>query len=192
MKETKQLSSHQFPEVYKSLGIDINKLGCIMLDVEFPQLSLFSKYKNIFYKAKEKERFWINGLVCLENAHITLLYGLLESGEKLKPYADKVLNDWDLKEIEIQDINYFNSPFQDEEYYCIVADIKLTSELMEGHQRLEFLPHINTFAGYKAHVTIAYIKKDKSILDMFINDLRKDLIRAKLKVQTLNYGIRKK
>ena len=30
---TKQLNSHQFEQVYKDLGIDLDELGCIMADV---------------------------------------------------------------------------------------------------------------------------------------------------------------
>lgn len=30
----KQLSAHQFEEVYKWLGLNLSKLGCLMLDLE--------------------------------------------------------------------------------------------------------------------------------------------------------------
>jgi hypothetical protein len=66
-----------------------------------------------------------------------------------------------LADVEIDHVSYFDSPYPDEPYYCIVAHIKVTPELLEGHQRLEFLPHINTFAGYKPHMTVAYIRKDQ-------------------------------
>lgn len=72
-------------------------------------------------------------------------------------------------------------------YYCVVAHIKVTQELMEGHERLEFLPHINTFNGYKPHVTIAYVKKDEVLRDGVIA-LFKGIVGKKLRVESINFS----
>ena len=193
-----QLKSHDFAEVYKWLGINVNKLGCVMLDLEplsvdhwLGQNSATSYiYSLPLHKSQNKERFWIDGWVAKDVPHLTLLYGLLEEGKNYAPHVEKVLSNWKLNEVEIEDISYFPSPYADEQYWCIVAHIKVTPELLEGHQRLEFLPHINTFAGYKPHMTLCYIKKvDEQQRDHFIEDFRKEWKGKKLKVKDeINLG----
>lgn len=159
----KQLNSHNFKEIYKGLGLNLNTLGCVMLDVE-PLDNMYSiaveGAESVLYYAKDKSRFWINGWVCDKTAHVTLLYGLLETAKNYEWHIEQVMQGWELPEVEIESIGYFDSPYEDEPYYCLVAHIKVTDKLLEGHQRLEFLPHVNTFAGYKPHMTIAYIRKD--------------------------------
>jgi len=187
-----QLNSHQFEQVYKWLGINLNKLGCVMLDVE-PLSNMWSIEQEgagiLLYKSPNKERWWIDGWVADKNPHITLLYGLLEEGKNFELHIQEVLKGWNLDEVEIEEIGYFNSPYPDEPYYCIVAYIKVTDELLEGHRRLEFLPHINTFTGYKPHMTIAYIRKDEATRDNLINDFNKLWRGKKLKVKSeINLG----
>lgn len=139
--------------------------------------------------SQNKERFWIKGWIAAETPHVTLLYGLLEEGKNFAPHIEQVLKGWKLEEVEVESIGYFESPYPDEKYYCIVAHLKITPELLEGHQRLEFLPHINTFAGYKAHFTIAYIEYDTKIRDEFIHTLSDILVGKKLKIKDgINLG----
>lgn len=189
----KQLNSHQFEEVYKWLGINLDKLGCIMLDLE-PLENMYSIEVEgagvALYYAKNKERFWIDGWVVNKLAHITLLYGLLEEGKNFKMHIERVLENWKLEEVEIEDIGFFNSPYEDEPYYCLVAHIKVNDELLEGHQRLEFLPHVNTFTGYKPHMTICYLRKDsgEKYRDDMIEHFKKLWVGKKLKVKSLNFG----
>jgi len=181
----KQLSAHQFSKVYKDLSIDLDTLGCVMLDVESiapPALDIE------LYYAKNKARFWINGWVADETPHITLLYGLLDKDYNWEGHIKTVLSDWVAEEIEIESIGHFDSPYQDEEYYCIVAHIKPTDELLEGHKRLEFLPHVNTFTGYKPHVTLCYIKKDLQKRNELLKALNQKLSGKKLAIKQLNLG----
>ena len=182
----KQLSAQQFKEVYKWLGINLNTLGCIMLDLE----SIFEPPQDSdgLYYSPDKEKYWIDGFVAQKNPHITLLYGLLQTGKNYELHIKKLLTDCILTEVEIESIGYFDSPYPDEPYYCIVAHIKVTPELLDAHQRLEFLPHINTFTGgYKPHLTLAYVKKDDN-RDNWI-DTYKYFIGKKLKVKPeLNFG----
>lgn len=197
----KHLSSHQFPEVYKSMNINLSKLGCVMLDIETKishydsglidkfYLQASVDFDNLLYYSKNKEHFWIDGWIADKCPHITLLYGLLEQAIDFAPYIEKVLQDWKLKEVEIEEISFFDSPYLDEEYYCIIAHIKKTSELLEGHKRLSFLPHINTFADYSPHLTIAYIKKEDWVRDSIITDLKKALIGKSLRIkERVNLG----
>lgn len=190
----KQLNSHNFEQVYKWLGINLDKLGCIMLDV-IPLKNMYSIEIDgagvALYYAKNKTRFWIDGWVVGKVAHITLLYGLLEEGRNYEPHIQKVLEGWKMKNVEVDHIGYFDSPYKDEPYYCIVAHIKVTPELLEGHQRLEFLPHINTFAEYKPHMTIGYIRKDKgeAYRDTMIKQFNSLWAGKKMKIkESINLG----
>lgn len=163
-----ELSSNQFPKVYEALDISLSDLGCVMIDLE-PSIELIKignemeAGKSLYYSGN-KEHFWIDGFVG-KNPHVTLLYGLLGPAVDYKHLIDKVLEGWELKSVEVEKIGYFESPYPDEKYRCVVAHVKVTPKLLEGHQRLEFLPHINTFPGYKAHFTLAYIKKDNVGID---------------------------
>lgn len=188
-----QLSAHQFKEVYEWLGINLSKLGCLMLDTEPVKTEYFEMMQDGItayfpeYKAVNKERFWIDGYVG-DKPHLTLLYGLMVGAGQLKSHIEKVLDGWKMETVKIADVGYFESPYADEPYYCIVAHIEVTDILLEGHRRLEFLPHINTFTGYKPHVTIAYIIKDEGVRDRFIAHLKSELVGKELKIISLNYG----
>ncbi len=186
-----KLNSNEFPKVYKELGISLDKLGCVMLDLEpLPALSK-DRWLNLdLYTTKHPDRFWIKGWIADKHPHITLLYGLLKEAKEYKKQINEVLEGWEYKKAEIEDIGYFDSPYDDEPYYCIIAHIKVTPNLLEGNQRLEFLPHINTFPGYKPHMTIAYISKARGTKyrDMVINALSLHLIGKTMKVSGLNFG----
>lgn len=184
----KQLNSHQFTPVYHALDIHLDKLGCVMLDLENPDERVGVHERYLYYTAN-KNRKWIDGWVMGKTPHITLLYGLLENAHIWGNHVRKVLQGWSLKEVEVESVGMFESPYPDEEYYCIVAHIKVTDELMEGHQRLEFLPHINTFTGYKPHMTICYIKKNDVFLANTLEMLNKKMVGQKLKVKPgINLG----
>lgn len=188
-----EFNFNQFQNIYKGLHINTNSLGCIMLDVK-PLSNMYSiEFEGAgiaLYYAKNKERFWIDGWVVNKKAHITLLYGLMESGREWKNYVDIVLADCKIDEVEIGGISFFDSPYPDEPYYCIVAEIKITPELLEAHQRLELLPHINTFPGYKAHMTICYLSKSQGegYRDRMIAEFNNLWKGKKLKALGINYG----
>jgi hypothetical protein len=186
-----QIKAHDFPDVYEQLKIDLSTLGCVMLDLD--PIPLPSLLPNIeLHKSPNEKRFWIDGWVADKTPHVTLLYGLMQQAKKWDTYIDLLLRDWKLDSITIGDVGYFASPYVDEEYYCIVAHVEKTPKLVEGHQRLEMLPHINTFAGYKPHFTIAYIKKDDEMRDGLIAILKKDLVGKEFKVKKgLNLGCNK-
>lgn len=167
-----QLSSYQYPEVYKSLKIDVRKLFCTMLYCELGEYykeklpQLFGS-QDLFYS---KNLPWAQGLVADRNPHLTLLFGTLPIVKV--NHIKEVLQPWISQEVKlmVDEYSYFEST-NDEEYYCIVAKIKTNSSIMEAHERLSLLPHINTFGDYRPHVTIAYIKKNDEIRDYYINRL---------------------
>lgn len=180
--------AHDFPQVFKELGYDLGKLGCIMLDTEpLTDIAEHINDKAELYYANDKSKFWIDGVVCDKTPHITLLYGLLRSGLEMKKHVDAVLGDLPLT-VEVERYGYFESPYEDEPYYCIVAHLKLTDELIEANERLKFLPHINTFPGYKAHLTLAYIKKDFKTMQWILHSLTSNFPNLLVKTTQLNYG----
>lgn len=191
---SKNLSAHKFQDVYTQFGIDLNSLGCVMLDV-VPLDTMYTIEADgagvALYYAKNKARFWINGWVVGDKAHVTLLYGLLAPAKNYGRHIEAVLEGWKLESVEIEDVGYFDSPYPDEPYWCIVAHLRVTEELLEGHNRLEFLPHINTFTGYKPHITVCYLDKRQGpdYRDRLIEEFRGLWIHKKLKVkEELNFG----
>lgn len=191
-------NANKFPEIYKDLGIDLGKLGCVMLDVDPKDLAkdLYLEQmeeRDVFYSSEKPDRFWIDGYVAGKTAHVTLLYGLLTPAWKQKGNIEKVLAGWSIKTVHVESIGFFPSPYPDDPYYCIVAHVEITPELREGNERLELLPHINTFPGYKAHISLAYVKKDEEIRDWVITNFESWLPGRDLRIlPELNLGSEKK
>ena len=179
--------AHDYPEIYKALDIDLSALGCLMLDTEPIPYDFSDWHEDLFYKSNNKKRFWIDGFVGAKTPHVTLLYGFLKPAIEYKTYINNLLEDVYIKDVEIENISYFDSPYEDEEYYCIVAKLKITDDLAYANEKLQLLPHVRTFPDYKAHVTIAYVRKDENARDKYIKHL-KPLIGSKLKVTGLNFG----
>jgi len=193
MDDTPKLSAHQFPQVYQDLGYDLSKLGCIMLPIVQDDDLMASVTGTIsdddLYVASDPLAHpWVNGIV-LDKAHVTLLFGLLRTGPEMKKHVDAVLDGNLPNEIAIDHIDYFDSPLEDEPYYCLIAHVKVSDELQGAHDRLTFLPHIDTFPGYKPHMTLAYIKKSDEARDQYIQQLNSKLRGMILTTDSaLNYG----
>lgn len=179
-------NSNQYPELYKSLGIKLNDLGCIMLDTEAPFSADDYELEKDLYFAKNPEFKWINGAVGTRDAHVTLLYGLLEKGPVWQEHVDTVLDGWTAEPVEIEEVGIFPSPFDTEPYGCIVAKLTVTDNLLDAHKRLSLLPHINTYADYTPHVTLAYVTEDSA--DYWQEVFSWDLEGKVLKPKGLNYG----
>lgn len=155
---TRPMNSHNFEPTYKSLGIDLDKLGCIMLDVE-PHQSLDEVIPSDWlYTSPDPKKFWFNNV--LDHLHVSLLYGLMENGNVWRQYVDEVLFGWSPDLIEVDYVDAFPSPLAEEKYSCIIAKLRITDNLLEAHQRLSFLPHIDTYSGYTPHITLAYVKEE--------------------------------
>lgn len=194
-----EFKAHNFPEVYKDLGIDLRELGCIMVDTE--PLPNFTINPDILYTSPDPNKFWIKGQVSQETPHVTLLYGLLPS--VTRSHVDTVLDGQVPETVSIKGVGHFDSPYEDEEYYCLVAHVDVgdpsweEKTLTEANERLSLLPHVKTFPGYKAHLTLAYVRKDAfgetyplESLDSFKQELYRLLGKKQLAVTGLNYGHR--
>ncbi len=190
------VNAHDFPEVYSRLGINLNTLGCIMLDVENPseQFVLSEMVPladdDLYTSVVPEERFWIAGDVT-STAHLTLFYGLLDpERESFHEDVDAVLDGWARPtQVYIDHVDFFESTFEDDPYYCMVGKVALSPALAEGNARLSLLPNVKTFPEYAPHVTIAYIKKDPDTLAKWLTWLPLSLNKKALTVKSdLNYG----
>lgn len=197
MQNNKEVKAHDYKEIYEMLGYNLSKLGCLMLDTEPIKNTYFIGMDDgtgiispsfPAYYAKDKSRFWIDGYVADKTPHLTLFYGFLQEAGCFKPHIEKLLKDTNISTVKISEISFFESPYEDEPYYCIVAKIEKTDDLIEAHNKMTLLPNIQTFPDYKPHITIAYIIKDETIRDNFIEYLKKELLGKELKVIGLNYG----
>ena len=160
-------SIHEFDHVLKNIGIKVNELGCVMLPTE--PFDLFGEGRDALlhpedlYVSDNPEKFWVNGDVS-EKAHITLLYGFLTPAYKQTENVDAVLKDWTRPEYLIpENITFFPSPDKDEPNYAAIVVKVEDPHLEEAHQRLSYLPHVNTFPVYTAHMTLAYVKLEAAV-----------------------------
>lgn len=174
------LNAHNFEEVYKWLGINLNQLGCVMLPLEF--IPEPDSLKGLAYTSDHPERFWIDGWVASYKAHVTLLYGLIHRAQNIEPHIRDVLDGWKCPHVFLDHVGFFPSPYPDEKYWCIIAHIRPDQSLVEGHSRLSFLPHINTFPRYTPHMTLGYIQCDEKVRDTAIKKLDKELVGQRIKV----------
>src|SRR3712207_8228254 len=69
-----------YTTLFRSLGIDLSKLGCIMLDTEPIKVSDIIPENSLYYADPEKLK-WVQGVVSEKVPHVTLLYGLMRSEE---------------------------------------------------------------------------------------------------------------
>lgn len=187
----KQLSSHDFKEVYEREGIDLTKLGCVMLDTQPLRKPAMYDFEipEAFYKSPNPDMFWIDGYVADKTPHVSLLYGLMTPAYEQPENIEAVMEGWSMPEVTIKEFGYFPSTMKEEPYFCIIGHVEVTPKLLEAHHRLSFLPHINTFAGYKPHVTVAYVVNDEGIRDRIVNDMNKLYAGIKLSTKSeLNLG----
>jgi len=187
----KQLSAYQYKDMYTDLGYDIGKLGCIMLDIHPEDLerrvSEAIKPEEVFQSDDPTDH--IHGIEA-GDPHVTLLYGLLRSGPEMQKHVLTVLDDGNAcpATVQIDRVDYFESPKAEKPYFCIVAHLVVTPELLACNARLQFLPHINTFDGYRAHMTLAYIKEDAGVRDRVVEELNRLLRGRLLPTKGLNFG----
>ena len=155
-------SIYEFKDLMTEMNIDVAKLGCVMLPVE--PFDIFGEGRDSLlnredlYVSPDPAKFWVKGDVS-ENAHITLLYGLIQPAYIISSWVDEVLAGWERPEfLAPERISFFPSPDANElGYAAIVVEVE-DEHLVEANQRLSYLPHVNTFPDYRPHMTLAYVK----------------------------------
>lgn len=182
-------TAHDFADVYNDLGISLTGLGCVMLDVE-PIDSSFINDDDL-YVSPNPDRFWINGRSTAP--HMTLKFGLLP--EVRQSHVRRVIEDLGYPPaVTIQGLDKFYSPYDDEDYECIVARIVVDGafgdgrQIMDLHNRLNFLPHVNTFPEYNPHVTIAYVKPGWWFQNSINGNIPRSLKYTTVATKGLNFG----
>jgi 2'-5' RNA ligase len=85
--------------------------------------------------------------------HITVKYGITIDDSKLAKQC--------LKGQKPGFATLTNSDFFDAEKYDVLKITVKSEDLNEIHNKLNALPHNDSFMDYKAHATIAYLKKGK-------------------------------
>ena len=181
------VSASDFKHVYEDLGFKTSNLGCVMLDTEPLFISDIIHISELYYSDSPDHKY-VAGIVSESVPHVTLLYGLMRTGPEMRKHIDEVMAGWGAEELEIDDVGYFESTTDGEPYYCIVAHIKLTENLLEAHGRLSFLPHVNTFIYYRPHITLAYIRRNEESRDDIIRILKKRFKGKMVKPTGVNYG----
>jgi hypothetical protein len=181
------IKARDYPEVYEDLGIDTGRLGCIMLDTEPIPVSHILQYDDLYYADPEIHKY-IQGIVSESVPHITLLYGLMRSGLELKKHVDRVLAGWEPASLIIDRVDFFYSNEPGENYVALIALMQVTDNLKEANARLGLLPHLNTFADYKPHITLAYIK-DTADVEGYVARLNQELAAGQgVQPVAINYG----
>lgn len=182
-----RLNARLFPEVYESLGLSTDKMGCIMLDLDPIPVTEFVEWgeEDLFYSPTMK---YGQGAVAEQTAHLTLLYGLLEYGSVWKEQVDAVLKGWTPPVVEFENVGHFPGSVEGEDYNVIVGHVRITDAVQEAHDRLSFLPHVDTFPGYKAHVTLAYVKGGDDIRDKWVDALNAEYAGKSFPPRGINYG----
>lgn len=180
--QVKQIAARDYPKLYDGTNVDPDDLGCIMANLE--PLKVLELVEDGEADLVEKTKNDWSPLPAEDEPHVTLLYGLLENGNKWKDKVDTVLDGWNMKQVKITEVDYFD--LQDS--IAIVAHVEKSPELVDGHERLTLLPHIQTFSEYQPHMTLAYIQRDNKLIDKWVEALGNAYNGKVVKYKGLNYG----
>lgn len=150
-------SAFDLESMYEAAGIDLYSLRAVMLTVaNIPVSSYLDVNDDLFFGADHKTRY-AQGAVGEASAHLTLHQGVLQSVPV--ELIDRVLEGWEPEPATIDRVHVFDAP----EFYCVVAKLRDSENIRDGHDRLRLLPHIDCFAEHTPHITLAYVKRSADI-----------------------------
>lgn len=187
-------SMYDYPQVYERLGMKLGHFGCIMLDVEQIGVTgiLNAAYPDDdhdwYYRSTLETLRYVRGPVAEDIAHCTLLYGLTpddDAGVRQSRSVDELLDGLDLSSVTVDHVGHFPGQ-QGEPYSCVVAHLVITDDLREANRRLRFLPHVDSYLEYRAHVTLAYVQERHT--DRAVAALDSKLKGRTLEATGINYG----
>lgn len=154
-----EFSQGAYPEIAHTLGIDLRKLGCVMLPVDtFNVTDRIPGGRDDLYVSPNPDNYWVNGAVSERQAHVTLLYGLMRSAVEDRELISLLLEGLVPTHGHFTGVTAFAAPsYMKEPYAAVVATVATEPSLLDAHNALTMLPHMNTFVPYKPHVTLAYV-----------------------------------
>lgn len=192
---SKPKSAYDYPAIYERIGMRLGHFGCIMLDVApVPVSEILGdpgdwQYGDWFYHSHADALRYVRGPVAEDTAHCTLLYGLTpddNAGINQRESVDELLAGLDLSSVTVDHVGHFPGQMG-EPYSCVVAHLDtFGGDLREANRRLRFLPHIDTYPEYRAHVTLAYVHEQHT--DHAVATLDAALRGKKLNATGINYG----
>jgi hypothetical protein len=179
--------------IFEQLGIDTRKLGYVGLEFRTIDVKgiLADGYatgrsfidRDYVYAPEGAREWWVKGPVG-NHPHVTAKYGLLTPAYEMREIVDELIGDPTGIIVTIQGVTNFGSHNPDLPYACIVAE--LGDEMLELNAALSVLPHIDSFATYRPHITLAYVREDMAADAMAELDF--SLSRTRLAVVGVDYG----
>ena len=175
-------------DLYSRMGIDIDKLGCVMLDCETPTEMLDLVPDFFWYHDPERPDDFGPEL----DSHVTLLFGLLTPAHQQREFVDEVLADWRQPEVFEVGTKWGLDVFgpKGAPYEAIVLKPAMGSPYIAANDALSRLPHVRTFPRYAPHVTLGYVNSgaSKYVIPDLADALAKRQKRLQLVHTGLNYG----
>lgn len=179
------MTNEELKAMYLELGIDVNALGCIMLDTDVLKVSDIVPEDALYFSDNMK---YAQGIVSEVVPHVTLLFGLMQSGLDLKKYINMLLKDIVPKTVTIEEVTTFDNMDGDVPYSCYVAKVAVTEDLTLAHTQLQRLPHIDDYPTYQPHITLFYAKQDDTLKVELLDLLNERFWGKKVKVNGINFG----
>lgn len=148
------MNSSQRAELLKAHGHDLASLKAVMLKTENIRVSDYIDEPGDLFYGEGYDLRYCQGAVAEKTAHLTLHQGILPS---VSPsLIDSMLGVYDLSEVRISNIGGWPSA---DGFTTIVAHVcDYDGQLQELHDRLRWLPHIDSFPTFMPHITLAFVR----------------------------------
>jgi hypothetical protein len=152
-----EIYADDFPDVYRDLGIDVRRLGCIMLVTDPLVVSDVIAEQDLHHFDPVTDPY-DRPIASEPAAHVSLLYGLLRSGPEMRKHVDAVLAGWQPEDLPIESVGSWPGQETRSDFVSIHARVPVTDNLAEAHARLSLLPHMDIYGPMRPHVTMAHVK----------------------------------
>lgn len=166
----------QHADTLKAHGYDLPSLKAVMLKTENIRISDYRDAPDDLFYGEGYDLRYCQGAVGEKTAHLTLHQGILPNVPD--SLIDTILGEYDVPEVRISHVSGWPSP---NGFTTVVANIcDDDGQLLELHNRLRWLPHIDAFPTFMPHITLAFVR-DSAPLQSWLAALN-ELSNKKLKV----------